>query len=59
MGVQEIPWIAIACLLLVFIVSTAPADEAELLTAVVSLIGLKLDGIQVHSLLCALQEVLL
>lgn len=35
MAIQEVPWVAKACLLLIFVVSTAPADEAELHTAVV------------------------
>lgn len=59
MAVQAVPWVAKACLLLIFMVSAAPADEAELHAAVFRLTGLKLDGIWLHSPLWALQEVLL
>lgn len=48
MSVQEVPWVAKVCLLLIFMVSAAPADEAELHAAVFRLTGLKLDGIWLH-----------
>lgn len=53
MAVQEVPCVARACLLLIFMVSAAPADEAELHTSVVRLTDLKMDGIWLHSPLWA------
>lgn len=59
MAVQEVPSVSKACLLLIFMVSAAPADEAELHTAVARLTDLKMDGIWLHSFFWALQEALL
>lgn len=56
MAVQEVPRVARAYPLLVFMVSTAPAGEGELHTAVVRLTGLKTGGIWLCSLLWALKK---